>query len=80
MTKEKIYDRICDILRERQTINMETVSLETNVQEELNADSVDLMEFVITLEDEFGIEVPDEVVDRLVTLQDVVDYVAEQTK
>ncbi|MGT2845879.1 acyl carrier protein [Streptococcus massiliensis] len=74
MTKEEIYNRVEVLIKERQSDLVVTPTL--RIKEDLNADSVDLMEFIIALEDEFQIDIPDPEADTLVTLQDVVDYVA----
>jgi len=71
MTEKEIFDRIVTIIQERQGedfVVTETLSL----KDDLDADSVDLMEFVLTLEDEFGIEISDEEIDQLQSVADVV--------
>lgn len=51
------------------------VSLELDLQKDLQADSVELMEFIINLEDEYQIEIPDKAIDEFHTIGDVVDYI-----
>ena len=70
MTDQQIFDRIVTIIQERQGedfIVIENLSL----KDDLDADSVDLMEFVLTIEDEFGIEISDEEIDNLQSVADV---------
>ena len=51
------------------------VSLELDLQKDLQADSVELMEFIINLEDEYQIEIPDKAIDEFHTIGDIVDYI-----
>lgn len=54
------------------------ITLDTNIVEDLNTDSISLMEFTLALEDEFGIEISDEDAEHILTLGQVVDYVSEK--
>ena len=74
MTEKEIFDRIVTIIQERQGeafIVTESLSL----KDDLDADSVDLMEFILTLEDEFNIEISDEEIDQLQSVGDVVKII-----
>ena len=70
MTEQQIFDRIVTIIQERQGENF-VVTENLSLKDDLNADSVDLMEFVLTVEDEFGIEIGDEEIDNLQSVADV---------
>ena len=56
------------------------VTPELSFKDNLGADSVDMMEFILTLEDEFGIDILDEDIDRLCSVADVVAYIEKKTK
>jgi len=71
MTEKEIFDRIVIIIQERQGEDF-VVTEALSLKDDLDADSVDLMEFVLTLEDEFGIEISDEEIDQLQSVADVV--------
>ena len=71
MTEKEIFDRIVTIIQERQGEDF-VVTEALSLKDDLDADSVDLMEFVLTLEDEFGIEITDEEIDQLQSVADVV--------
>jgi len=71
MTEKEIFDRIVTIIEERQGEDF-VVTEALSLKDDLDADSVDLMEFVLTLEDEFGIEISDEEIDQLQSVADVV--------
>ena len=58
----------------------EEISLESAFIEDLGADSLDLVELVMAMEDEFGVEISDEDAQRIVTVQDAINYVLERRK
>ena len=70
MTEQAIFDRIVTIIQERQGEDF-VVTENLSLKDDLDADSVDLMEFVLTIEDEFGIEIGDEEIDNLQSVADV---------
>ncbi|MGT2964956.1 phosphopantetheine-binding protein [Streptococcus acidominimus] len=78
MTKEEIYQRIEEILIEEKGDGL-LLHPELAVQEELLEDSVEVMELVLTLEDEFHIMISDEAIEGFETLADIVAYIEEQT-
>ncbi|OFI47995.1 acyl carrier protein [Floricoccus penangensis] len=78
MTKEEIFNQIKDTLAESLEIEPDQITLETDIVDDLHADSISIMEFTLALEDEFDIEISDEDADRIITIGNVVDYIAEQ--
>lgn len=70
MTEQQIFDRIVTIIQERQGEDF-VVTENLSLKDDLDADSVDLMEFVLTIEDEFGIEISDEEIENLQSVADV---------
>ena len=74
MTEKEIFDRIETIIQERQGEDF-VVTESLSLKDDLDADSVDLMEFILTLEDEFNIEISDEEIDQLQSVGDVVEVV-----
>lgn len=74
MTEQEIFDRIVTIIQERQGENF-VVTENLSLKDDLDADSVDLMEFVLTIEDEFGIEIGDEEIDNLQSVADVLEII-----
>ena len=74
MTEKEIFDRIVTIIQERQGGDF-VVTESLSLKDDLDADSVDLMEFILTLEDEFNIEISDEEIDQLQSVGDVVEVV-----
>ena len=76
MTEKEIFDRIVTIIQERQGEDF-VVTESLSLKDDLDADSVDLMEFILTLEDEFSIEISDEEIDQLQNVGDVVKIIKQ---
>ena len=77
MTEQQIFDRIVTIIQERQGEDF-VVTENLSLKDDLDAESVDLMEFVLTIEDEFGIEISDEEIDNLQSVADVIKAIKEK--
>ena len=77
MTEQAIFNRIVTIIQERQGDDF-VVTENLSLKDDLDADSVDLMEFVLTIEDEFGIEISDEEIDQLQSIADVLKAIKEK--
>ena len=70
------FERIRGFLAEQLSIDdIDSITLESNLIEDFDADSLDVVDMVMTLEDEFGIEIPDEAISEMRTIGDVVRYV-----
>lgn len=74
MKEKEIFDSIVTIIQERQGEDF-VVTESLSLKDDLDADSVDLMEFILTLEDEFSIEISDEEIDQLQSVGDVVKII-----
>lgn len=70
MTDQQIFDRVVTIIQERKGEDF-TITENLSLKDDLDADSVDLMEFILTIEEEFGIEISDEEIDNLHSVADV---------
>lgn len=77
MNQEQIYQKVTEIIQERQGEDF-VVQPTLGLKDDLGADSVDLMEFILTLEDEFAIEISDEDVDRFENVADIVAYLEKK--
>ena len=73
MCFERVRQLICDQLGK----TPEKVTMETKIVEDLGADSLDVVEMLMSLEDEYGISLPDEVAMKLHTVGDIVNYIDE---
>lgn len=72
-----VFEKIRDILCEQLEQNADAVTMESLVMEDLGADSLDVVDIVMSIEDEFEIEVPDEVIENVKTVGDIVKFVEE---
>ena len=68
---EKIKKRIADQL----SIDEEDIAMDSSFVDDLGADSLDIVELIMALEEEFDIEIPDEDAEKISTVRDVVDYI-----
>jgi acyl carrier protein len=74
-----IFDEVKEVIVEQLNVNADEVKLESNFVEDLGADSLDVVELVMALEEKFEIEIPDSEAEKIATVKDVVDYI-EQAK
>ncbi|MGO5579122.1 acyl carrier protein [Streptococcus milleri] len=79
MIEQEIYEKIVEIIQESRGKEFQ-VAQTLSLKDDLQADSVDLMEFILTVEDEFGIEISDEDIDELKNVSDVVACVQKNLK
>ena len=70
-------DRILELIAEQFGLNTDEVTDDIDLRNDLNADSIDLVELVMSLEDEFGIEVNDEDLKNINTIGDIIEYASE---
>ncbi|MDN6052234.1 MAG: acyl carrier protein [Lactobacillus sp.] len=76
MTKEVIFKRIRELIADNFEIDESKVTMDTNFKEDLQTDSINLVEFILQLEDEFGAEIPDEEAEKISSVSDAVNYIA----
>ena len=74
-----IFDRVKTIINEQLGINEDEISMESNFLEDFGADSLELIDLIMALESEFEIEVPEEDIEEIETVQDVVSYLKNHT-
>lgn len=75
MSQADIFDRVKKIVVEQLDVEPEKVVPNGSFTEDLGADSLDIVELVMALEEEFDIEIPDEAAEKILTVQEVVDYI-----
>ena len=71
-------EKMKSIIEEQLNIDASEISLESSFKDDLNADSLDLFEMVMALEDNYGVEIPSEDLEKLLTVGDVVNYLKDK--
>ena len=71
-------EKMKSIIAEQLNIDASEITLESNFKDALNADSLDLFEMVMALEDNYGVEIPSEDLEKLLTVGDVVNYLKDK--
>jgi acyl carrier protein len=74
------FDRVKKVVVEQLDVNEDEVTGEASFVDDLGADSLDVVELVMGLEEEFDLEIPDEDAEKITTVADAVKYIEEKTK
>lgn len=77
MSSEEIFEKVKAIIVEQLGVADTAVTMEASFIDDLGADSLDIVELVMAIEEEFDIEIPDADAEKVVTVGDVVDYIKE---
>ena len=77
MSTETILETVQSILVDQLGVDPDQVSMESNFIDDLNADSLDIVELVMAMEQEFGISIPDEEAERIKTVGDAVNFIKD---
>jgi acyl carrier protein len=77
MAEKTTEQRVKDIMVEQLGVNADQVTLDAKIVEDLGADSLDVVELIMGLEEEFGYEIPDQEAEKLQTVGDVIKYIEE---
>ena len=72
-----VLEKVKMILANQFDVEEDTITPESNIQEDLGADSLDVVDMLMSLEDEFDVEIPDEKIETMRTVSDVVTYIEE---
>jgi acyl carrier protein len=77
LDRKEILGKIQEITADRLGVDESDVTPDASFREDLEADSLDLVELIMELEEQFGMEIPDEEAEKITTVEEAVDYVQE---
>ena len=80
MNTEEIFEKVKEIIVEQLGVTESSVTLEASFIDDLGADSLDIVELIMALEEEFDTEIPDADAEKVVTVGDVVDYIKDHVE
>lgn len=74
-----IFEEVKDILAENLDLDPNTIEMTSDLSSDLGADSLDAIDIVMSLEDQYGIEVPDSAIENMKTVEDIVNFIENST-
>ena len=74
------FDKLKDIIADQLSVDEEKITMEASITEDLGADSLDVVDLISVIEDEFDLEIPDDQVENIKTVGDVVKYIEDKTE
>ncbi len=77
MAKEEIFEKLKELVVDQLGVEDDEVTMEATMQDDLGADSLDLVDLVMSVEEEFGVKVADEDLENIKTVGDIVEYIDE---
>lgn len=78
MAKEEIFDKLKELVVDQLGVEEDEVTMEASMQDDLGADSLDLVDLVMSIEEEFGVKVADEDLENIKTVGDIVNYIEDR--
>ncbi len=72
-----MFEKICELLADKFDADASTMTMETSIKDDLNADSLDVVELMMDLEENFGITISDEEAMKMSTIGDIVKYIED---
>ena len=70
-----VFDKVRELLAEQMEVSEDEISMDTHIVDDLGADSLDVVELITSLEDEYGIVITDEAIRELYTVREVVEFI-----
>lgn len=78
MAKEEIFDKLKELVVDQLGVEEDEVTMEASMQDDLGADSLDLVDLVMSVEEEFGVKVADEDLENIKTVGNIVNYIEDR--
>lgn len=70
-----VFEKIAEILAEQLSLDADKITADSLLEEDLDADSLDVIDLVMSIEDEFQLEVPDEIIESMKSVGDIVNFI-----
>ncbi len=80
MTRESIVEKVKDLIQDNLSVDREQIVPGASFIDDLGADSLDIVELVVAIESEFGIDIPDDDAEKISTVNDAIHYVSDRTE
>ncbi|CAB1129111.1 acyl carrier protein [Candidatus Hydrogenisulfobacillus filiaventi] len=77
--KEQVFEKVKEIIVDQLGVEEDEVTPEASFIDDLGADSLDIVELIMALEEEFGLEIPDDEAEKISTVNDAVEYIRENS-
>ena len=74
-----VFDKVKELIVDQLGVEEEEVTSEANIQDDLGADSLDIVDLIQTIEDEYDLSIPDDAVEGIKTVGDIVSYIESNT-
>jgi acyl carrier protein len=78
-SREEVAEKVKAIIVDQLGVDEDEVTMESSFIDDLGADSLDIVELIMALEEEFGLEIPDDEAEKISIVNDAVDYICENT-
>ncbi|KPU28246.1 acyl carrier protein [Caloranaerobacter sp. TR13] len=75
-----VFEKLKEIIAEQLEVEEDEIKMESSFQDDLDADSLDVVELIMAIEDEFDLEIPDEEAEKIKTVKDAVEYIQNNMK
>ena len=73
----EIFEKLQAIIADQLELDADTITYDSHILDDLGADSLDVVDLIMSVEDEFGVEVPDEALENIRTVEDMVKYIED---
>ena len=73
-----IFEKLQEIIADQLELDADIIALDSHILDDLGADSLDVVDLIMSIEDEFGVEVPDEALEEIRTVEDMVKYLEDR--
>jgi len=80
VNREELFKKVAEMISEKLNVPIEDIDEDSHIIEDLGADSLDAFDLVMIIEDEFGIKLEDDEIERMLTVKDILDLLMEKVK